>query len=96
MPLFVSLNPMREPLREKTFGEWSFTHPQFDAAAIEAQRRLPDIQGVRRTWFAGAWTGCGFHEDGLSSGLAAAEALGARIPWRPVQIPHTQPLIAAE
>lgn len=95
-PLFVSLNPMREPHPEKTFGEWNFTHPQFDAAAIEAQRRLPEIQGVRRTWFAGAWTGCGFHEDGLSSGLAAAEALGASIPWRTGQVPHSETLIAAE
>ncbi|MBX3532099.1 MAG: FAD-dependent oxidoreductase [Rhizobiaceae bacterium] len=80
--LFVSLNPAIEPREELTFGEWSFDHPQFDARALSAQARLDDIQGVRRTWFAGAWTGHGFHEDGLRSGLDAAEALGARIPWR--------------
>jgi uncharacterized protein len=81
-PLFVSLNPAIDPQAELTFGEWSFSHPQFDAAAISAQSRLGDIQGVRRTWFAGAWTGFGFHEDGLRSGLDAAEGLGAKIPWR--------------
>jgi predicted NAD/FAD-binding protein len=47
----------------------------FDAAAIAAQRRLPEIQGRRNTWFAGAWTGYGFHEDGLKSGLAVAQAI---------------------
>lgn len=81
-PLFVSLNPAVEPRAELTFGEWSFSHPQFDAGAISAQTRLSEIQGSRRTWFAGAWTGYGFHEDGLRSGLNAAEGLGAHIPWR--------------
>jgi predicted NAD/FAD-binding protein len=82
MPLFVSLNPSIEPREELVFGEWSFEHPQFDAAAISAQSRLDEVQGVRNTWYAGAWTGYGFHEDGLRSGLDAAQALGARIPWR--------------
>jgi uncharacterized protein len=81
-PLFVSLNPAVEPREELIFGEWSYNHPQFDARALSAQARLDDIQGIRRTWFAGAWTGAGFHEDGLRSGLNAAEALGAHIPWR--------------
>ena len=47
----------------------------FDLGAMAAQRRLGEIQGVRNTWFAGAWTGYGFHEDGLKSGLAVASAL---------------------
>jgi predicted NAD/FAD-binding protein len=86
-PLFVSLNPIVEPRAELVFGEWSFDHPQFDKAALSAQARLSDIQGVRRTWFAGAWTGQGFHEDGLRSGLDAATALGAEIPWRKAPAP---------
>jgi len=47
----------------------------FDAAAIAAQQALPSIQGLRNTWFAGAWTGYGFHEDGLKSGLAVAGSI---------------------
>jgi len=82
MPLFVSLNPSIEPRDDLVFGEWSFAHPQFDSLALSAQARLDDIQGTRRTWFAGAWTGHGFHEDGLRSGLDAATALGASVPWR--------------
>jgi len=92
-PLFVSLNPIVQPRDELVFGEWNFDHPQFDARALSAQARLDDIQGVRNTWFAGAWTGHGFHEDGLRSGLNVAAALGATIPWRE-QMSRAAPAIA--
>lgn len=96
-PLFVSLNPTIEPKAELVFGEWSFDHPQYDAQAFSAQARIDDIQGVRRTWFAGAWSGYGFHEDGLRSGLNAAEALGAKVPWRDRSESRIPPLpVAAE
>ena len=81
-PLFVSLNPPFEPAPELTFGKYMCEHPQYNAAAFAAQKKLADIQGERRTWFCGAWTGYGFHEDGLRSGLNVAEALGAVVPWR--------------
>ena len=81
-PLFVSLNPPVAPDPRLTFGKYVCEHPQYNAAAFAAQQRLPEIQGKRHTWFCGAWTGYGFHEDGLRSGLAVAEALGAVAPWR--------------
>jgi uncharacterized protein len=80
-PLFVSLNPESEPKAGSVFGEWTYEHPQFDAAALAAQKRLALIQGRWHCHFAGAWTGYGFHEDGLRSGLEAATALGASLPW---------------
>lgn len=80
-PLFVSLNPPRAPDPALTFARYAYDHPQFNAPALAAQRRLPDLQGVRRTWFCGAWTGYGFHEDGLRSGLDVAASLGAAAPW---------------
>jgi hypothetical protein len=80
-PLFVTLNPAVEPDPSAVFGRFVYDHPQYDEAAIRAQGRLDQIQGRRNTWFCGAWTGYGFHEDGLASGLAVAERLGARIPW---------------
>jgi len=74
-PVVVSLNPQR-PINESTVvGRYEYAHPVFDLAAIRAQSRLPQLQGQMRTYFAGAWAGYGFHEDGLKSGLAAAEAL---------------------
>lgn len=81
-PLFVTLNPEREPAPGAVFAEFSYDHPQFDARSMAAQRALKSIQGDNNTFFAGAWTGYGFHEDGLASGLAAAETLGGIIPWR--------------
>jgi uncharacterized protein len=74
-PVVVSLNPSRPPDAAKVIGEYDYRHPVFDAAAIDAQRRLPQIQGRAHTWFCGAWTRYGFHEDGLVSGLAVVQAL---------------------
>ena len=74
-PVIVSLNPIDEPDPAKVIAEYDYAHPLFDAAAIRAQGRLPSLQGVRNTWFAGAWTGYGFHEDGLKSGLAVAQSI---------------------
>jgi predicted NAD/FAD-binding protein len=81
-PLFVSLNPLEEPRMEKVLGEFDYTHPIFDPAAMAAQKELWKIQGGQRTWFCGAYWGSGFHEDGIQAGLAAAEGLGGvRRPW---------------
>src|SRR5262249_1106545 len=83
-PLFVSLNPPFAPAEDKTFGKFICEHPQYNRAAFAAQQQLTGIQGRRHTWFCGAWTGHGFHEDGLRWGLAVAEAVGAYAPWREV------------
>ena len=74
-PVIVSLNPLRQPAPALTHGVFEWEHPIFDMAAIQAQRRLPELQGVQRTWFAGAWCGYGFHEDGLAAGSRAAQAV---------------------
>ena len=79
--LFITLNPPFEPKPDLTFGRYSYDHPQFDRPALAACRTLHTIQGKRRTWYAGAWTGHGFHEDGLSSGLSVAAQLGSPAPW---------------
>lgn len=81
-PLFVTLNPDREPDPAKVFAEYTYEHPLFDAGAMAAQVDLASLQGRNGCYFAGAWTGYGFHEDGLRSGLAAAAALGGTVPWQ--------------
>ncbi len=82
LPLFLTLNPMREPRADLLLRTESYEHPLFDAAALRAQDELWSVQGRRRTWFCGAYFGAGFHEDGLQAGLAVAEALGGvRRPW---------------
>ena len=74
-PVVVSLNPLKAIDPATIVGEYDYAHPVFDLAAIEAQKRLPLLQGQQHTWFAGAWTGYGFHEDGLKSGLQVGRAL---------------------
>ena len=74
-PVIVSLNPIDEPDPAKVIAEFDYAHPVFDQRAMTAQASLPAIQGRQSTWFAGAWTGYGFHEDGLKSGLAVAAAI---------------------
>jgi predicted NAD/FAD-binding protein len=79
-PVIVSLNPARLPDPAKVLRRFDYAHPVFDLAAIEAQRRLPALQGRGGVWFAGAWTRYGFHEDGLISALAVVRGLRER--WR--------------
>ena len=76
-PVLVSLNPSIDIDTSKVHGVFDYAHPVFDVAAIQAQRQLPGLQGLQHSYFCGAWTGYGFHEDGLKSGLAVAKLLKA-------------------
>ncbi|MBU3627842.1 FAD-dependent oxidoreductase [Polynucleobacter sp. AP-Reno-20A-A9] len=73
--IIVSLNPSEEPDPKLVHQEIHYSHPVFDMNAIQAQKELPLIQGTSSIWYCGAWTGFGFHEDGLRSGELVAEAL---------------------
>ncbi|MDX5593235.1 NAD(P)/FAD-dependent oxidoreductase [Pseudovibrio sp. SPO723] len=80
--LFVTLNPTHQPAEGTILRSMVYSHPVFDSNALKAQSSLWELQGHNRTWFCGAYFGHGFHEDGLQSGLAVAEALGnVRRPW---------------
>jgi predicted NAD/FAD-binding protein len=76
-PVLVSLNPAAAPRADTVLGAFDYDHPVFDMAAIAAQQHVAALQGTRRTWFCGAWTRYGFHEDGLMSGLAVCDGLRA-------------------
>jgi predicted NAD/FAD-binding protein len=81
-PLFVTVNPKRDPDPSTVFREFDYAHPFYDLAALNAQEELWQLQGRRHTWFCGSYFGYGFHEDALQSGLAAAEDIGGvRRPW---------------
>jgi len=70
--MIVSLNPLHAPRPETMLRRITYAHPMFDNATIAAQARLADLQGRSHVWFCGAWTGYGFHEDGLKSGQQVA------------------------
>nr|WP_315228174.1 FAD-dependent oxidoreductase [uncultured Limnohabitans sp.] len=78
--VFVSLNPVHEIDPAHVLGTYDYAHPVFDLAAIQAQADMPALQGQQRTWFAGAWMGYGFHEDGFKAGRAAAQSWLASCP----------------
>ena len=81
-PVLVTLNPLHPPKTELTQGVWEYSHPSYDSRAIRSQKLLPTIQNRRGISYCGAWTKYGFHEDGFSSGLAAAQDhLGAKLPF---------------
>ncbi len=79
---FVTLNPIQNIDPIKTIKTLSFEHPYFDAKALAAQKQLPNIQGIKNTYYCGSYFGYGFHEDALQSGLLAAELVGGlKRPW---------------
>lgn len=80
-PVMVTLNPFKAPADDKVFAKFDYEHPVFDQKAITAQERLTLINGKDRVWYAGAWTGYGFHEDGLKSALRVATNFGLAPSW---------------
>ncbi|MCE4556506.1 NAD(P)/FAD-dependent oxidoreductase [Roseateles cellulosilyticus] len=74
-PVIVSLNPTRAIDERHVHQRIEYAHPVFDLAALQAQRRVDELQGRQRTWFCGAWCGYGFHEDGLRAGQQAADGV---------------------
>ena len=81
-PVVVSLNPTKPIASHHVLGTFDYAHPVFDLVAIKAQADIPALQGLQNTYFCGAWTGYGFHEDGLKSGLAAAKQLIENSQWQ--------------
>jgi uncharacterized protein len=77
-PLVVTLNRTRAIDPAKVLRRMRYHHPLYTHTAVAAQRRRAEIQGADRVWFAGAYWGWGFHEDGVRSAVEVAAGLGAR------------------
>lgn len=80
-PVMVTLNPWHEPDSARTFRQIHYAHPVFDGPAIAAQDSLKKLSGFNRTFYAGAWMGYGFHEDGFASAVRAASQLAPLPDW---------------
>ncbi len=81
-PFIVTLNPIVTPAEEKVVECIEYQHPVFSQAAISAQARLEQLQGVDGLWFCGSYCGNGFHEDGIKSAVAVATRMGVKVPWQ--------------
>lgn len=81
-PLVVTLNRSEAIDPGKVLRRMQYAHPVHDHAAVRAQRRWVELQGQRHTWFAGAYWGWGFHEDGIRSARQVVDALHARTSHR--------------
>ena len=75
-PLVVTLNRSADIDPARILVRRSYEHPVYTHATLAAQARKQEIQGVNRTWYAGAYWGWGFHEDGIRSGVGVARGLG--------------------
>ena len=80
IPLVVTLNRTDAIDPSSILVRRAYHHPVYTHAAVSAQTRKAEIQGLRRTWFAGAYWGWGFHEDGIRSGVEVAQSLGVAWP----------------
>jgi predicted NAD/FAD-binding protein len=74
-PLFVTLNATRPIREELIYDTVTFHHPVYDLAAQNARSALRSMQGLRNTYFCGAWMKNGFHEDGFASAVDAVAVL---------------------
>ncbi|MBN1106256.1 MAG: FAD-dependent oxidoreductase [Deltaproteobacteria bacterium] len=72
----VTLNRPAQIAPEKVLRSILYAHPVFTPAGVAAQARREEINGVRRTYFCGAYWGYGFHEDGVKSALAVCKHFG--------------------
>lgn len=90
-PVVVTLNRSADIDPAKVLARMRYEHPVHDPAAVAAQQRKHEIQGRRRTWFAGAYWGWGFHEDGMRSAVEVAQGLGAAAGARFALAPHLDP-----
>ena len=83
----VTLNATETIDEAKIIDVFNYSHPVFSLDSVAAVKRIESFNGLNRTWFAGAWMGNGFHEDGVLSGRRVAEAIN-RLPEAQIMLPE--------
>jgi len=73
---FVTLNQSERIREDRVVYQVDYDHPVYTPAAVAAQAGLREIQGIRGTYYAGAYMRYGFHEDGVASALDVCSRFG--------------------
>jgi predicted NAD/FAD-binding protein len=83
----VTLNATESIAADKIIETFNYSHPVFSLDSVAAAARINDFNGLNRTWFAGAYLGNGFHEDGVVSGRRVADAINRLAPTSSDEVP---------
>ena len=79
--LFGTRKTLNNNFEKKIYYETDYTHPLFDIETVGAQKEINKIQGKNGIWFAGAWLGNGFHEDGFESAINISKKFNSLPEW---------------
>ena len=79
--IFITLNPIQIPTENKIIKIFKYEHPIYDQNSFLVQKQIETYQGKNNLYFAGAWNGYGFHEDGVKSALKVAKKLKVDLNW---------------
>ena len=80
-PILVTLNADKNnlPSSKYVIKKIIFRHPILNENYTKAKKEIDSIQGIKGTYFVGAWLGYGFHEDGVKSAVKIAEKYNAKL-----------------
>ena len=76
--IFVTLNPINIPKNEEIIKVINYHHPIYNHHALQSQKEIEKLQGLNNIFYAGAWNGYGFHEDGVNSALKICDLLNLK------------------
>ena len=76
------MNPFKIPEEKLTHKKITYEHPIFNTNTNEAQKKMQKLQGIDNIFYAGAWLGYGFHEDGIKSAVDISKLFNVKIPWK--------------
>ena len=76
---FVSINPTIKIDEAKIIKSIKYDHPNFTTENFSLQSQLQSLNQSTKIFFAGAYFGYGFHEDGAKAGLEVVKKLNEQI-----------------
>ena len=73
--IYVTLGIFNIPNSNSIFRAKKYDHIVYNEKTIVGQEKIENLQGKNRLFYAGAYLGYGFHEDGVKSGMKVAKVI---------------------